>query len=355
MSVKVVSLDALRAERRNLTMEQAVEYVLDGKVHTVTKRIVNGEMELLDLSRPIGEMITTGAGRKELLEKVVLDVEMGREQVPTLYGPIYERIQDRNFPELFDAKWANHGIVVFLEHIEGEEVKFGHLQAEEGPIARIKTYAAGFEYTEDMVEYNKTFEMEMLDRAFGEAYNALLNHLHFGPILSYSYKSANKTAAKYVDPEGKPLANSTGAHPLLSLRETLKQAIADAKAAKRPGNVLLVSGARADQVREALQAVHVRGTDYASLMGIDTIIEYDGWETKVGRRTYVYPGVDANKAYLIRPKRGFKELVKHDLLIDANDGDLSRLVEAQIVGRARRGVFAALDENVQEISLPQFS
>src|SRR5690606_23700384 len=134
MSVKVVSLDALRAERSNLTMEQAVEYVLDGKDHTVTKRIVNGEMELLDLSRPIGEMITTGAGRKELLEKVVLDVEMGREQVPTLYGPIYERIQDRNVPERFDAKWADHGIVVLLGQIEGEAVKHGQLEAGGGRI-----------------------------------------------------------------------------------------------------------------------------------------------------------------------------------------------------------------------------
>lgn len=355
MGVKVVSLESLREERRKLTMEQAVQYVLDKQTHTVPKRIVSGEMELLDLSRPIGEMITTAAGRKELLEKVVLDVELGREHVPTLYGPIYDRIEDPNFPEVFDAKWASHGVVFFAEHIEGEEVKFGHLQAEEGPIARIKTYAAGIQYTEDAVEYNRVWEMEMEDRAFGEAYNALLNHLHLYPFIGYSYKPANKTAAQYVDPEGKPLSNNNGAHPLLSMRETLRKAIADAKAAKRPGTVLLVSGTRVDHVREALAKVHVRGTDFESVSGIDAIVEYDGWSIKIGKKDHSYPGVPENRAYLIRPKRGFKELVKHDLRIDANDGDLSRLIETQIVGRARRGVFAALDENVQEITLPSFS
>src|SRR5690606_28591166 len=135
-------------------------------------------------------------------------------------------------------------------------------------------------------------------------------------------------------------------HPMLSLRETLKHAIADAKLAKRPGSVLLVAGSMGDQIREALGAVHIRGTDWPALGGIETIIEYDGWETQIGKKTYVYPGVNEGKAYLIRPKRGFKELIKHDLRVDADNADLSRLIEAQIVGRARRGVFAALDENV---------
>jgi len=62
--------------------------------------------------------------------------------------------------------------------------------------------------------------------------------------------------------------------------------------------------------------------------------------------------VAADKAYLIRPKRGFKELIKYDLMVDAAGADLSRLIENQVVGRAYRGVFAAIPENVQEITLP---
>src|SRR5690606_23443608 len=196
-------------------------------------------MEVYDLTRPVGEMTTTPAGRKELLEKVVLDVELGREQVPLLYQPIYDNITDSNFPEVFDAPWAQYGVVVFFSHMEGEEVKFGHIQAEQGPTARIVTYVAGFEFTEKMVLFNQTFAMEELERAFGEAYNALLNHIHFNPILSYNYTGKNVTAARYVDPEGKPLGSSSGAHPTLSMRATLAAGIEDAAAEKRPGNILL--------------------------------------------------------------------------------------------------------------------
>ena len=353
--LQIISIDELGKQRAQGTFERSVPFLFDGKEHEVIKKIINGEMETLELSHPVGEMLTTPAGRVEMVQKVVLDVELGREQVPLLYTPIYDRLEDRNFPEVFDAKWAMHGVVVFLEHMEGEEVTFGHLEAEKGPIARIVTYAAGFEYTEDMVEYKRGFELEMLNRAFGEAYNALCNHIHLSPIASYNYAAANKTAAKYVDAEGKSKSDATGAHPTLSLRETLKAGMAAARAKKRPGNVLLVSGARLDHIQEAVGKTTVRGTDYPSLTGIDQVIGYDGWEIQVGKKKFSYAGVNENKAYIIRPKRGFKELVKHDLLVDATMGDLSRLVEAQLVGRARRGAYIALDENVQEVSLPQFS
>lgn len=342
------------ARRREGTFEQKVLFHYNGKPYQVTKKVVNGNPIGYDLGKPIGEMMTTDATRRELLEKVVLDVEIGRESVPLLYTPIYDRKEDRNFPEVFDAKWAQRGVVVFVEHMEGEEVKFGHLQAEEGPIARIKTYAAGFEYTEDMEEYNQTFFMEEINRAMGEAHNALLNHIHLYPIFGYSYGAKNKTDVVLVDAEGNAVADAKDAHPDLSMRATLRKGIADARAAKRPGTILLVSGTRLDHVNDALGKMHVRGTDYAALGGIDTVIAYDGWNVQVGKKEFSYPGVPTDKAYLIRPKQGFKELIKHDLIVDANMGDLSRLVAAQIVGRSRRGTFAALDENVQEITLPQF-
>ena len=352
MAVKVISIETLKDAKRQGTFEQKVPFTLNHREYAAIKRIVNGETEVFSFNRPLGEMITTDAVRKELMEKVVLDVELGREATPVLFTPIYERLEDSNFPEVFEAKWAQRGVVVFAEHIEGQEVRFGHLQAEQGPIARIVTYAAGIEYTEDMVEYNRTFDMEEINRAFGEAYNALLNHLHLGPIITYSYANANKTASVLVDVEGNPAPS--GYHKLLSLRETLKQGLADARKEKRPGTILLVAGERLEHVQEALGSFYVRGTDYPPLSGIEQIVAYDGWEAEVGKKKVTYNGVVNDKAYLIRPKRGFKELIKHDLRIDATMPDLSRLIEAQIVGRARRGVFAALPENVQEITLPDF-
>lgn len=338
---KVWSIEELKAARRQGTLETKVPFVLNGKVYEVTKKIINGEMETFELSKPIGEMLTSEAARKELLKKIVLDVELGREQVPVLYTPIYERIQDPNLPKLVEAKWAQYGAVIFTEHLEGEEVKFGSLQAEQGPTVTILGYAAGFEYTKEIEIFNQTFNLELLNRAFGEAHNALLNHLHLNPILSFNYPASNKTAYQGAvdDPTW------------LRVYKTLVKALADAAVAKRPATVLLAASANRPDIEQALRGGQVNGTTYPPVSGINDIIYYDGWSTQVGKKTFTYPGVTAGKAYLIRPKRGFKELVKQDLQINATMGDITRLVESQIVGDFWRGVYAAVGENVQEVSL----
>lgn len=351
MSFRVHSFETLKEQRRKGTIETEVPFVFNGKEETVQKKIVNGEMETYDLSKPIGEMLTSETARKELVQKVVLDVELGREEVPILYRPIYETITDPNFPKEFEAKWAQHGTVIFFEHLEGEEVKFGSLRAEEGPIARIKGYAAGFEYTKEMEIFNQTFNFEMLNRAFGEAHNALLNHLHLAPIIKFNYKATNKTGPVYVKPNGEK-GTANDAHFILSMRETIRQALKDSRTAKRPGTVLLANSANKEDIEDALSSFTINGTPYSATGGITDIIYYDGWETQVSKKSFAYEGVPAGKAYLIRPKRGFKELVKQGLQINSTMGDLSRLVEAQIVGDFWRGVFAAVEENVQEITLP---
>lgn len=342
--MKIYSQEVLKEARRQGTYTERVPFVLDGKLFEVEKKIVNGEMETLELSRPVGEMLTSGSVEqfKDLLRKVVLDVELGREQVQLLYQPIYEKIQDANLPKVLDAKWALTGTVIFTEHIEGEEVKFGRLQAEQGPTARILTYAAGFEYTKEMKDFNETFSVEILNRGIGEAYNALLNHIHLYPILSFTYPSGNKTT--YQGAAGDPT--------WVGVYKTLNKAIADTAKAKRPGTVLLASTANQADIEMAIRGGHqIEGTVYPAISGIQSVIYYDGWEVTVGKKSYSYNGVTAGKAYLIRPKRGFKELLKQDLRVEATSGDLSRLVESQIVGYAYRGVYAAITENVQEISL----
>lgn len=349
--MEIYSIEKLKAKRRQGTIEEKVPFVLNGKLETVNKRIVNGEMETFELSKPIGEMMTNATTRKEFMQKVVLDVELGREEVPILYTPIYERLQDANFPKEFEAKWAQYGQVIFFEHAEGQEVRFGSLTAEEGPIAKIKGYAAGFEYTKEMELFNQTFNLEMLNRAFGEAHNAMLNHMHLAPIIKFNYKAANKTGPVYLKADRSKGSESDFDY-LLSLRETIKEGINATRKAKRPATVLLANSANQYDLEEALGSFTINGTVYRSLEGIDTIIYYDGWETKVGKKSYVYEGVPEGKVYAIRLKRGFKELIKQDLQINANMGDITRLVEAQVVGDFWRGVFAAVEENVQEITLP---
>ncbi len=342
--MKIYSQDVLKEARRQGAYTEKMPFVLDGKLYEVDKKIVNGEMETLELSRPVGEMLTSGSVEqfKDLLRKVVLDVELGREQVQLLYQPIYDRIQDANLPRVLDAKWALTGTVIFTEHIEGEEVKFGRLQAEQGPIARILTYTAGFEYTKEMKDFNEAFSVEILNRGIGEAYNALLNHIHLYPIISFNYQAANKTAyqGEATDPAW------------VRVYKTINKALADAAKAKRPGTVLLASTADQANIEMALKGGHqIEGTVYPAISGIQSVIYYDGWEITVGKKSYTYDGVTAGKAYLIRPRRGFKELLKQDLRVEATSGDLSRLIESQIVAYAYRGVYAAIEENIQEISL----
>lgn len=344
MSIKIYSQETLLEQRRQQNVEEKIPFIVAGEMDYATKRIVNGEIELLDFTRPLGEMINFGSVQdlKDLLRKVVLDVELGKEQVQLVYKPIYDTITDPNFPEVLDAKWALHGNCIFLEHIEDSEVKFGSISAEEGPTARIRTYTAGFEYTKKMIDFNETFNIEMLNKAMGEAYNALLNHIHLYPIIGYNYKAANKTA--YQGAQDDPA--------WLGMYKTIAQAVKDSRTAKRPGTVLLANSADAIDIEMALRGGHqIDGSVYPPIPGINAIVYYDGWEVTVGKKQYEYKGVTPGKAYLIRPKRGFKELVKRDYTVEKGNKDISRLVEDQIVAYCYRGVFAAVEENVQEIAL----
>jgi len=102
----------------------------------------------------------------------------------------------------------------------------------------------------------------------------------------------------------------------LGIYKTLRQAIIDATLAKRPATVLLANPADRFDIELALRGgFTIEGTTYPALSGIDTIIYYEGWQGTMNGRPYVYKGVPQGEAYLIRPKQGFKELVKKDLTI----------------------------------------
>jgi hypothetical protein len=305
-------------------------------------------MEVLELNQPIGEMITTAAGQSQLVQKTVIDLELGREQVPLLYTSIYRRREDRNFTKNVDIKPFVHARVVFLEHMELEEVKFGDIYT--GPLATVPiiTYAAGFEWTEDAREYNQTWELSELSRAMGEAYNALLNHIHLSPILSYNYPDKNKTAT-----------SAEGSTLLEKMRNTIKAGLIHAaqdmntltRTPRRP-RILLAHSSRQWDIEESLQRMQIGGTIYPPITQLDTLIFYDGYTVNVGEKTYTYPGVDPNKAYLIDASRYFVELIKHDLIVDAGGADLKRLVQGGVVGRARRGMIVSPENAVEELTLP---
>ena len=68
------------------------------------------------------------------------------------------------------------GTVVFTVHLEGEEVQFGRLAVEYGPTARILTFAAGFEYTTEMKDFNGSFSLEILNRSTGRSLERTPEH-----------------------------------------------------------------------------------------------------------------------------------------------------------------------------------
>lgn len=347
--MKIVCVETLRAERRTGNIEQKVAYISPtGEMREVTKRIVNGNMEVFELSRPFGEMITTPAGLDSIVQKTVVDLELGREAVPLLYGPIYRPLEDANLSQNVDVNGFIGCQVVFLEVLEGEDVKFGTRKVGAKDTVPIITYAAGLEWTEDMVEYDKTWEMAEANRSFGEAHNALLNHIHFNPILSFEYAAKNKTAA-----------DATGATAIEKLRNTIEAGLehasqdkqTDTKAPRRP-NILLAHSSKRMRIERCLKEMQVGGTLYPELSQIDTLIFYDGWSGEVGKKNITYAGVNTGKAYLIEGKKYFRELIKHGLRVDATGADLKRLIENGIVGRVRRGVIASPANAVEELTLP---
>jgi hypothetical protein len=306
-----------------------------------------GGLRTLDFAEDvdISEMITTSDGSMDLLEKVRIDVAFGLAEIPLLYGPVFERINGPFPGGVFQIDENTlQADVVFLEKFEGGEVQFGTLRKGVPALGKIQTYAAGFEWTEDMVEFDQTWSIELHNRAFGRAYNALLNHLHLSPIIGYTYTAPNQTPANAT---GTTLQEKTHLTFQAAYTETVKATV------QRRGTVLLASETNRFQIEDALLTPvrDVQGNPLATVP-IDTIVYYDGESVVRGTDTIVYPGVTTGKCYLIFPKRKLKEMLHHDLRIDIGPADISRLVEGQQVGRARRGLYADIANSVEEITLP---
>ena len=294
----------------------------------------------------ISEMITTSQGSMDLLEKVRIDVALGLAEIPLLYGPLYERINGPFPGGVFQIDENTlQADVVFLQKFEGGEVQFGTLRKGAPSLGSIATYAAGFEWTEDMVEFDRTWSIELHNRAFGRAYNALLNHIHLSVIIGGSYSGGNATAADAT--AGATTAQKTN----LTFQAAYNASLSASP--QRRGTVLLASETDRFKIESALltPVLDANGNQYPQVP-IDTIIYYDGETLVRGTDSIVYPGVTQGTCYLVAPKARLKEMVHHDLRIDIGPADISRLVEGQQVGRARRGIYADLQNSVQKITLP---
>lgn len=322
--------------------------ILSEQGHKRRLREQKVEMPVLKLQKSLKEMITTSDGAMDLIQKVRVDVEFGQAEVPLLYQPIYDMI-----PGPFPGRAIQLGEnllqanVIFLEKWEGGEVQFGEMSRGVPKFVTLQTYAAAFEYTEDMIEWDSTFELEMLNRAMGRAYNYLLNHIHLSPIISYTYTTGAGSNTTPFD----TTAGLDNQHLTLNTFRSAYKTAVSAKPQRTP-SVILASEVDRFQIEDALLApVRDPQGNPLARVPVDTIIYYDGASITVGSKTYTYPGVTPGTAYFIMPKFKAKEFVHHDLRVDASDDDLSRLIEAEIVGRARRGLYIDIANSVQKVLL----
>lgn len=335
-----------RVSETRLSETQGNVEILDfNKMKKQARKEFISEMSVIDLKQPVSEMITTSQGSMDLLEKVRVDVDFGLADVPLLYGPVYERI-DGPFPGGVVQINENtlQANVVFFQKFEGGEVVFGTLAKGAPSTVPIATYAAGFEWTEDMIEFDKTWDVTLNNRAFGRSYNYILNHLHLSPLISFSYAGSNTTAA---DATGSTLQIKT----LNTFMNAYKHAV-NATPQRTP-SVILANEADRFQIEDAL-LTPVRDSQGNPLprVPVDTIIYYNGATVVNGAKSYLYAGVTQGTCYFIFPQQRFKELVHHDLRIDIGSPDISRLVEGQQVGRTRRGVYADPAQSAEKITLP---
>jgi hypothetical protein len=288
---------------------------------------------------PLKEMIGTDDGASEFVEKTTFDLYQGRENVPLLYKGIYSTLTDANFPEVLRVEEFGPVQVVFLEKYEGGEVKFGAMGPGTEKFVKFVTYAAGIEYDEDIIEYNKTWRVTEINIAFGEAYNKLLNHIHLNPIISATYTTTGGGAA------AQKVAQEDGTAQLVAFDTDVETTLKKALQILPRGRFVLHNSFDINTLENAIAGSMLPDLQPDSLkrtLSNSTFVAYDGDEVVVRNRTYTYTGVAAGFVYMLVPKQNFKEYVKHDLRVDSDNGDLSRLIIAQVVGRARRAVFAGV-------------
>jgi len=301
----------------------------------------DGKVSVMEFAESVqvSEMLGTDSGTREFIEQVTYSAYSGREAVPLLYGSIYRTISDANLPQTLTEKEFGPLQAVFLQFWEGGEVKFGALSPGTEKTVSINTWTTGMEYNEDIVEFNQTWRVAEIATAFGEAYNKLLNHLHLGPIVSASFTTTGGGLA------AQKTAQEDGTAQEIAFDTDIETTLSNALQVFPNGSLLLHNTFDAQRIEEAVaSAIYTDGSANVVKRAFGSMpkIAYDGDSVTVRKIDYTYPGVAVGEAYLLVPKRQFVEYEKHGLRVDSNDGDLTRLVLAQVVGRTRRGVFAAL-------------
>lgn len=279
------------------------------------------------------------------------EIDAGRDSEPILYTPLYESMQDENFPSSVQINRLGPGGVVFNQLLPGGETRFASIGSGSQTIPMID-YTVGLEYSMRMVVYNEMWDVAIFERQAGIASNALLNHLHLYPIISAAYGAANSTAPNY-----------TGANLAENYLRTLEDAIANAHTdttnPRRGPYYLLTSMGHFFTLERALAGMNAGVADMNSSARsmIRGIIAYDGWTGTMQGESTTYPGVPLGYAFLVDVNPSLKmayarSLIKFLLRRVTGNPDVSRLIASQEVLWNSVGLYVSPSAIVEHITLP---
>jgi hypothetical protein len=297
----------------------------------------------------IYEFIGTDTFSAEWNVRRQFEIDAGRSEEPLLYQPLYRIISDPSLPRNVTTYKMGPGGVVFEEVFEGGEVKFATVTTSSQTVP-IRHWAVGLEYSKDLVVFNELWNVPIIEREAGIAHNALLNHLHFSPILTYAYAAANQTAFNSA-------GSTTEEDYLLTLADAITNAKADTTNPRRGPYVLIISSAQAFMWERALQQVPQQGMSKQAqslYSQIRDVIVYDGWSGSRGTGAATsYAGVSSGEAFLVSLQYQPMDLQSYEKQAMRNEGsetDLSRFM-TQTVWDSYYGVYANAIRTTEEIAL----
>ena len=299
----------------------------------------------------LGEFVGTGNFNAEWFERQRYEVYAGRDQEPELWRAIYVETQDSNLPQTIDVNRIGPGGVVFEEITEGGEVKFVSVESSNFTV-RLVDYAAGLEYSKNLVKYNQLWDVNIVERQAGIAHNALQNHIHFAPVLNGTYSTSGGVGTRT-----ETSASSVGDNLLEKYVSTIEDGVTQAKARDIRGPFVLVVGSlNALKAQKSLLITIQDGNPAQSpvVNQISSVIEYDGWTGERNAKETTYAGVADNVGYLIGLSdraNDFRSYQNQGLEMMMGNPDVSRRIMAQTVWDLDRGVYCDTTA-VQKINFP---
>lgn len=299
----------------------------------------------------LGEFVSTNSFGTEWIQRQRYEVYAGRDMEPELWRALYVETMDSTLPKIIPVHRIGPGGVVFEAITEGGEVKFVSVQSSDFSVTLVD-YAAGLEYSKDLVKYNQLWDVAIVERQAGIAHNALQNHIHFIPLINGSYSTSGGVGVRT-----ETSASSMGSTLLEKYVSTVEDAVQQAKARKIRGPYSIVTGSlNALKAQKSLLITIQDGNPERSPVNsqIQSIVEYDGWSGERGAKTTTYDGVADNVGYLVGLSdraNDFRSYQNQGLDMTEGNPDVSRRIMAQMVWDLDRGVYCDTTA-VQKINWP---